>query len=42
MKFVKSNHRATLKNEDLGEIHWHSFNNALSRLLGSGKSNRDL
>jgi len=42
MKFVKSNHRATLKNEHLGEINWHSFNNALSRFLRSAKSNKNL
>jgi len=31
MKFVKSNHRATLKNEHLGRINLHSFNNVLCR-----------
>jgi len=39
MQFVKSNHRATLKNEDLGEL-IHTFNNVLSRFPGTTKSNK--
>jgi len=41
MKFVKSNHCATLINEHLGEL-IRTSNNALSRFLGIRKSNKNL
>jgi len=41
MKFVKSNHCATLKNEHLGEL-IRTSNNALSRFSGTRKSNNNL
>jgi len=41
MKFVKSNHHATLINE-LGRMSSHSFNNVLSRFSRTRKSNKNL
>jgi len=42
MKFVKSNHRATLKNEHLGELICTALTNVLSRFSGTRKSNKNL
>ena len=42
MKFVKSNHRATLKNEHLGELICKALTNVLSRFSGTSKSNKNL
>jgi len=41
MKFVKSNHCVTLKNEHLGEL-IRTSNNVLSRFSGTRKSNKNL
>jgi len=40
MKFVKSNHRVTLKNED-GRFNSHSFSNVMIRFSGTRKSNKN-
>jgi len=42
MKLAKSNYRATLKNEHLGELISTAFTNALSRFSGTRKSNTSL
>jgi len=42
MKLAKSNHRATLKNEHLGELISTALTNALSRFSGTRKSNKSL
>jgi len=42
MKFVKLNHRATLRNEHLGELICTALTNVLSRFSCTRKSNKNL